>query len=175
MIILITGTPGTGKTAVSELLAKNTGTGILKISDFATDDVTEGAEGETRIVNIEKLESKIKGHISGRAIIEGHLSHLMRIGDLVVVLRTDPGVLERRLEKKGFDEKKIRENLEAEALDVCLIESLERHKNTFEIDTTDKRPEEVVGDILKIIDGRGEEFRPGKIDWSEIFFNVKVK
>ncbi len=170
MIMLITGTPGTGKTAVSELLAKNTGADVLKISDFATDDVTEGMEGETRIVNIEKLERKIKGHISGSAIIDGHLSHAMHLGDLVVVLRTDPRVLERRLEEKGFDREKIRENLEAEALDVCLVESLERHENVFEIDTTDKRPEEVADDILKIIDGRGEEFGPGKIDWSEILF-----
>ncbi len=170
MIILITGTPGTGKTTVSELLAKRTGADIVRISDFATDDVTEGMEGKTRIVDIEKLESKIKGHIPSNAVIDGHLSHRMHFGNFVIVLRTNPKVLEKRLEKKGFDRKKIQENLEAEALDVCLIESLERHKNVFEIDTTSKRPEGVVDGILKIIDGEGNDFRAGKIDWSELFF-----
>ena len=170
MIILITGTPGTGKTTVSELLAERIGAEIVHISDFATDDVIEGTEGETRIVDVGKLEQKIKNHIPNDAVIDGHLSSLMDIGDLVVVLRTEPRVLEVRLDKRGFDKKKIKENLEAEALDVCLIESLERHENTFEIDTTDRSPEGVVEDILKIIDGEGEDFRPGKIDWSEMFF-----
>lgn len=170
MIILITGTPGTGKTTVSELLAERTDADLIKISDFATNDVIEGLEGDTKIVNVEKLERKIKGHASGSTIIDGHLSSLMSIGDLVIVLRTNPKVLEKILEKKGFDREKILENLEAEALDVCLIESLERHKDVFEINTTEKRPEDAVDDILKIIDGEGEAFRPGKIDWSEIFF-----
>ncbi len=170
MIILITGTPGTGKTTVSELLAKRTGADIVRISDFATDDVTEGMEGETRIVDIEKLESKMKGHIPRNAVIDGHLSHFMHPGNFVIVLRTNPGVLEKRLEKKGFDRNKIRENLEAEALDVCLIESIERHKNVFEIDTTSKRPEDVVDDISKIMDGDSKDFKVGKIDWSELFF-----
>lgn len=170
MIILITGTPGTGKTTISELLAERTDADLIKISDFATNDVIEGLEGDTKIVNVEKLERKIKGHVSGSTIIDGHLSSLMSIGDLVIVLRTNPKVLEKRLEKKGFDREKTLENLEAEALDVCLIESLERHKDVFEINTTEKRPDDVVEDILKVIDGEGEAFRPGKIDWSEIFF-----
>jgi adenylate kinase len=170
MIILITGTPGTGKTTASKLLAERVGAEIVHITDFATDDVTEGMEGGTKIVDVEKLEQKIKNRITGDAVIDGHLSSHLGLGNLVIVLRTDPKVLESRLEEKGFDEKKIKENLEAEALDVCLIESMERHKAVFEIDTTDKNPEDVVEYILKIINGEGGEFIPGKIDWSEIFF-----
>jgi adenylate kinase len=42
---------------------------------------------------------------------------------LVIVLRTDNEVLYRRLEKRGYAEKKIRENVEAEIMQVVLDES----------------------------------------------------
>lgn len=170
MIILISGTPGTGKTTVSKILAKNTGRELIRISELASDDVTIRTEKDTKIVDVEKLKQKIKRRMSGSAVVDGHLSHLMDFGDLVIVLRTDPKVLKKRLIKKGFDKAKTRENLEAEALDVCLIESVERHKNVFEIDTTEKSPQDVAGDIIKIVEGNSENFKPGKIDWSEIFF-----
>ena len=170
MIISITGTPGTGKTTLAKLLGERLGSEVVHIAVFAMDEVVESIENGTKIVDERKLEEKIKNHITGDAIIDGHLSSSFSIGDIVIVLRTNPKVLEGRLKKKGFGDEKIKENLEAEALDVCLVESLERHKEVFEIDTTDREAQDVVEDVLKIIDGEGEAFRPGKIDWSEIVF-----
>jgi|Deesub1362A_J573_1020465.scaffolds.fasta_scaffold00105_95 adenylate kinase len=173
MIILLTGTPGTGKTTVSRLFSKKYGFRKISINDIATSEVCEGVEKGSRLVNIEKLSDKISQIVSGDAIIEGHLSHYLPYGDIVIVLRTRPDVLEKRLIKKGFDKDKIAENLEAEALDVCLIESIERHRKVYEIDTTKKKVPDVVADMKKILEGRWEEFVPGKIDWSENFFDVK--
>ncbi len=170
MIVLITGTPGTGKTAVSKSLAERTGYDLIRLSDLATDDVTIAVENGTKIVDVEKLTEQTTKKIRGDVIVEGHLSYHMKSGDVVIVLRTNPKVLENRLEKKGFGKEKVRENLEAEALDVCLVESIERHSNVFEVDTTDRKIGDVVYDTLRIIDGEGDEFRPGKIDWSEMFF-----
>ncbi len=170
MIILITGTPGTGKTTLAKLLGERLLSEVVHIAVFATGDVVKSMEKGTKIVDEQKLEERIKNHISGDAIIDGHLSSSFGIGDLVLVLRTNPKTLVGRLKKKGFGDEKIKENLEAEALDVCLIESLERHKDVFEIDTTDRRSDDVIEDVLRIIDGEGEEFKPGKIDWSEIVF-----
>ena len=77
-----------------------------------------------------------------------------------------------RLETRGYSEEKIKENVEAEALDVILVEAFEWCEEVFEINTTGKSIEEAGQDIEKIIEhilnGSEEElleYRPGSIDW----------
>jgi len=86
--------------------------------------------------------------------------------DAVVVLRCHPEELKKRLAKKGWSEKKMRENLEAEALDIVLERALEKHERVWEVETTGKEIKEVSEEVKKIID----EMPPpnyGKIDYSE--------
>ena len=45
--------------------------------------------------------------------------------DKIVVLRLRPDTLATRLSARGYSKEKIRENRDAEALDVCLIETVE--------------------------------------------------
>ena len=77
--------------------------------------------------------------------------------------------LKKRLEKRGWSEEKIKENVEAEALDVILCETVDIHseKNVFEIDTTDRQPQEVGRDVKYIMGGKVKNYKIGKIDWSE--------
>ena len=58
--------------------------------------------------------------------------------DLVIILRCRPDILKSRLVKRGYRGEKIQENVEAEALDVILVETLEIHPpgHILEIDTT---------------------------------------
>lgn len=171
MILLLTGTPGTGKSTVAKILSKRLGYRLIGFNEWINENARDAIVGrdekrETNIVDIGRVRGRLK-EIKGNAIIEGHLSHLLDIGDIVVVLRAHPKALEERL--RGFSDSKRKENKEAEALDVCLIETLENHdaSKVFEVDTTDKRPEKVAEVILKIVEGRGDEYKPGKIDWSE--------
>lgn len=170
MIIIITGTPGTGKTTTANFLSKKLNCNCIHISDIA-DEACIRTEGDSKIIDIKKLSKKIKKMIQGSAIVEGHLSHLLGIGDIGIVLRTHPKILKQRLLKHGFKGEKLRENLEAEALDVCLIESLERHKSVYEIDASEKTPSGVAEDILRILKGETDEYKTGKIDWSEEYFS----
>jgi len=172
MILIITGTPGTGKSTVAKLFSERYGFKLIEVNRFApAAAVGYDAERESVEVDVDKLFEKIKSLASGDVVIEGHLAHLLPFSNAtVVVLRCSPEVLRARLRKKGFVERKIQENLEAEALDVCLIESLEVHRNVYEVDTSELKPEEVVERIERILTGKGEEFKPGKIDWSEEFF-----
>lgn len=171
MIIIITGTPGTGKTTTANFLSRKISCKCIHIDDIA-DEACTGMEGNSKVIDVKKLSKKIKKIIQGDAIIEGHLSHLLGISGIVIVLRTNPKILKQHLVKQGFKGEKLRENLEAEALDACLIESLERHKSVYEIDTSHETPDTVAEEILKILKGETDEYKPGKIDWSEEYFSA---
>jgi len=84
---------------------------------------------------------------------------------VAIVLRTSPKVLKDRLAKRGYSEKKIRENLEAETLDVILVEAVEWCDQVHEIDTTQRSAEETADLVTKIIRGEAK-LPPGKIDWT---------
>ncbi len=167
MKILISGTPGTGKTSVSELLAKKLGYRLVRINDFAEEKgLVEGVDKirGSGIIDEVRLEAEV-GRISGDVVVEGHLAHLCK-GDVSVVLRTRPDDLEKRLSLRKWGKKKIHENVEAEMLDVILTEAVDVNENVVEVDTTGKSPEDVcciLSDMIK--KRRYDDFRPGKVSW----------
>jgi len=87
--------------------------------------------------------------------------------DVAIVLRCSPKVLESRLKRKGWPEKKVRENVEAEAVDVILIEALENVPDVCEIDTTEMTDGQVARAIERIVKGERQKYRVGNVDWSQ--------
>jgi adenylate kinase len=180
MLIGITGTPGTGKTSVSKFLERKRHWKIVHLNDLIKEEhlYTEiDEERDAVIADMELVRERLEEIINGREneviILESHLAHY--IADIVIILRVCPPELKMRLETRGYSEKKIRENIEAEALDVILIEAFEWCKKVFEIDTTGKSIEETGQDIEKIVDhilsGNEEElseYEPGSIDWIDL-------
>ena len=72
-------------------------------------------------VDVEKLNDSI---LSERfpeeyVFLDGHLSHFVDC-DIIIVLRCDPRKLSERLKARGYDERKVLENVQAEVLDVIL-------------------------------------------------------
>lgn len=167
MKIALTGTPGVGKTEVADELERK-GYKIIRIEEIA-DEFVAGydEERESKIVDEKKMNEYIKKIEEGDdiLIIEGHLSHLMDV-DGIIILRCHPEELKKRMESKKWKKKKIRENLEAEALDIILERALERHEKIWEIDTTLKKLSEVVDEVERIIKEMPSPFY-GKIDYSE--------
>jgi adenylate kinase len=163
MMYGITGTPGTGKTSVAEMLHSR-GYSVTHQKDTVGPYILEkDTERETLIIDEERWADEF---IPVEGFIEGHLVHLLPC-DAIIVLRCRPDVLEERLLTRNYSPEKIRENVEAEALDVILIETLElfETRQVYELDTTDKCVRECCDMIERFF--RGETPASyGDIDWS---------
>jgi len=180
MLIGLTGTPGTGKTSVSKFLEIKRHWKVIHLNEMIKEEhlYTEiDEERDAVIADMELVRQRLKEMINGKEneliILESHLAHY--IADIVIVLRLYPAELKIRLEERGYSEEKIRENIEAEALDVILVEAFEWCKNVFEINTTGKSIDETGQHIEKIVDhilsGSEEElldYKPGSIDWIDL-------
>ena len=173
MMIAISGVPGTGKTEISKLLSKKLNYKLVSINEFAEElDAFIGYDKkmESRILDMNKLKKEIK-KLKGNIILEGHTSHLFPV-DVVIVLRCNPEILKKRLEKRFPSNRlKVQENLEAEILGVITSEAIMNNKKVYEIDTSEKSVEQSVNDILKILKGKTDEFKIGKIDWLEKYYD----
>ncbi|HMA05059.1 MAG TPA: adenylate kinase family protein [Methanomicrobiales archaeon] len=159
----ITGTPGTGKSSAAEELARRRYP-VIHLSDTVGNyAIGRDPERDTTVIDEERWAREFT---PGEGFVEGHLAHLLPC-DLVVVLRCRPDLLLSRLRERGYREEKCRENAEAEALDVCLIETLERHASdhVLEIDTTPLGPAQVADLIEGFSRGRVPASH-GRIDWS---------
>jgi adenylate kinase len=172
MLVAISGTPGTGKTSVCEKLRED-GYEVVDLNKLAFETnsvVGTDTERDVDIVDTDALKEKVMELKNDLVFLDGHFSHLMGV-DLSIVLRCNPDELKKRLEAKNWNEKKVRENVEAEAVDAITVESVESDGNTLEIDTTGRTSAQTVEAVLKIVNGESEEFRVGQIDWSEVIMD----
>jgi len=167
MIICITGTPGTGKTAVARELAKLIGNAkvisinrLIKKIPYKIDK-----KRKTKVVDIKDLRKAVNKMVEANKvnIVEGHLSHFIN-SDFVIILRSNPVELRKRLKAKGWRKQKIEENVQAEILGVITAEV---SGNAFEIDTSHKKPKSVARLIKKILNNPKKymKYRPGRVDW----------
>ena len=146
-VIIVTGSVGTGKTALATKLAKKLNFQYLDVNDIIKKyDIAEGYDErrKTNIIDVRNLNiALIKEMINYRKteegiIIDSHLSHYLpkRHVDLCIVTKCNLKELESRLRNKKYFKDKIRENLDAEIFDVCLSESKEKGHKVLVVDTT---------------------------------------
>ncbi len=118
-MICITGTPGTGKTAIMNDLMKK---GYeAKEFDEISEECVSGMEGEERMVDEDCI-----GRLRQEGIYFGHLSHFAKC-DLVIVIRAHLRDVYSRLEKRGYSKEKIMENVECESIDLIGSEAAAIH------------------------------------------------
>lgn len=167
MLVAVTGTPGTGKSSACDVLARR-GYAVVDLDDAAREGGYVVGRDEARQsdeVDVDALRENLR--VPAKiAFLRSHYSHLMDV-NLAVVLRCRPSVLRKRLEARGWPPEKVRENVEAEAIDVITQEAADRLPLVFEVDTTSLDPEQTAEAILGILQGRTEGREPGSIDWSE--------
>lgn len=161
----MTGTPGVGKTSVASHVTSIDVVDVNSLADDCDAIVGYDAGRDTDEVDVERLVRAVKA-IRGDVLLEGHLSHLLNV-DLAIVLRCSPRVLRQRLAVKGWSEPKVTENIEAEAVDVILIEALNAVSVVCEIDTTDMSVEKAAAAVEEICAGESEKYPVGHVDWSQ--------
>lgn len=163
MMCGITGTPGTGKSVVADELARR-GHRVVHLVDTIQDYIIGVDETrDTQIVDIERWAAEFR-KIDG--FVEGHFAHLLPC-DRIVILRCRPDQLKQRLSLRKYRPPKISENVEAEALDVCLVETVEMYDPLciIELDTTDRDPSYCAEIIEQFVAGKVPAGF-GSIDWS---------
>lgn len=171
MRVAVTGTPGTGKTTVTEELSSDIRVVHLNECIEDNDALVQDIDTErlSKIVDLPAVDDVFAN--KDTILIESHLAHHFDV-DVIIVLRCHPTELERRLQKRGMGTNKISENMEAEALDVILIETLEKHdsEKIFEIDTSEQSITAVAEQIDSVIAGHREP-QFGLVDYSSYFLN----
>jgi adenylate kinase len=182
-IILISGTPTTGKTSVANELNKLYKYYVFSLSEIVISknlysEVDE--ERDTKVIDEIKLQDYILSQINQLdenteyIIIEGHYADIIDHPNIIsgIVLRCHPEILEKRLEERKYSKKKIMENLNAELVGDSASFMLEKQAELgkdifFEIDVTDQTIEEMATLINSIIYSPQDhkEFQLGKISW----------
>ncbi|KAI9891291.1 MAG: hypothetical protein M1814_002804 [Vezdaea aestivalis] len=138
--IVVTGTPGVGKSSHCQRLADVSGLKHLPLSDIAKErDCHDSYDNElkTLVVDEDKLLDSIESEVKdGGYIIDWHACDLFPESwvDLVIVLRTESNHLYDRLEQRGYSGKKLEQNIDSEIMQVLLEEARESYDQKIVIE-----------------------------------------
>jgi adenylate kinase len=179
LIAALTGTPGTGKTSIGRGLAKH-GFEVVDLGALVErKGLHEGPDPErdAKVVDPRRLSDFLQAALresrQRRAdlLLEGHLSHLVKGVEVAVVVRCHPAKLAERLRARGYAEPKVRENAEAEALDVFTIEASEEVAHVLEVDTTDLTADAAAALVARLLKDRDPEawtaHQAGTVSWGD--------
>ncbi|WWD08807.1 hypothetical protein V865_006920 [Kwoniella europaea PYCC6329] len=174
-IILITGTPGTGKTLHSQLVQQEMSESEIPMKHLNIGDIVkeqgfhEGWDEEWKcwIVDEERLLDYLEGVVNPQDgpsqtgfILDHHDPSLFpeRWVDLAVVLTCDNSVLHERLTARNYPPNKITENVTAEIMQTCLSETRESYDEEIivELQSMGQVDNEVEENVERIVEWIGQ-------------------
>lgn len=132
-VIVITGTPGVGKSTLAVFLQKKFGWRRLDLHKYYS-QLSDGYNKKKKcydlsLPKLKKMVLAVRDRDTTPLIIDSHVAHHLpsKIVDLCVVLtQSNLKKLKKRLEQRGYRKSKVRENLDAEIMQVCLAEAREK-------------------------------------------------
>ncbi|XP_068740237.1 adenylate kinase isoenzyme 6-like [Montipora capricornis] len=132
--ILVTGTPGTGKTVLCTELTQRTGFNYINVGDLAKEnDLYDGWDEQycCHVLDEDKVVDELEDQMcEGGNIVDYHGCDFFpeRWFDIVFVLRTNNTTLYERLEHRGYNGKKLSENVECEIMQTILEEARDSYR-----------------------------------------------
>ena len=157
--VIITGTPGTGKTTVTKLLSEkgwisfDITSYVKERSLFLGYDIVR----DSLIIDEDLLQKELvkEAEKHEMVILDGHTATLIdnEFVKKCFILKVDLEVLNERLRIRNYSEAKVSENLQAEIMESCLTEAYDAYdsEKVHTIETTALTPEEVVSLIISIL------------------------
>ena len=182
ILILITGTPGVGKSILASKLSKKLDCQQVDISTLVrTKELYTRVDKKRRTLvaderRLTSAVSKIIHENKNRCLVIS--THFLggylptRQVKYCFVLRLHPEKLRKRLASRRWSPSKIRENVEAELIGVCQFEAvaLLGRKRVHEIDTTGKSSNRVLREVSNLVDGKKKDIgNAGVVDWLETY------
>ena len=168
--LALTGTPGTGKSTVAQMLSSD-GYEVITVESLAEQ---YGLSGEidpsdgVRVIDTGALHDVLapawESSPDGVVVVDGHLSHHLPC-DAVAVLRCSPEIIESRLVSRGYSADKVQANYEWELLGGAWNER-EGDAPWCEFDTSHSGVNSVVDSLADWIADGFKPASPGSvIDW----------
>nr|MDO8088937.1 adenylate kinase family protein [Candidatus Sigynarchaeum springense] len=179
-ILVISGTPGVGKSSIAKALAPTIHAEVLTIGELVAARhlfETWDEDRSTHVVDEERAREALRNEIERARVrndiewfvIEGLMADVVADEcDLAIVLRLDPRIVKTRLQQRGYGPAKVAENVQSELLGTCTYHMREARGNDFlDLDTTGKSVAEIAGIIHRIVQGLENKatYRPGLVDW----------
>lgn len=179
--IAITGTPGCGKSSVTELAVAKAGTGGWQVAVISDKELAEnaGCLGEidesdgARPIDVEGLTSILTENWAqapkNDTLVDGHLSHLLPV-DAIVIIRCNPDILATRMQQRDWPQSKIEENAEWELLGSAWSDASEwRNTPVLELDSSANSVEALFTQIYTWVrDGFKPDTPEQRIDWISV-------
>lgn len=155
--ILITGTPGTGKTQTSIAAAEATGLKHISVGDLAKQhDCYECRDDafDTNILDDDKILDVMEPIMAeGGCIVDFHSAELFpeRWFDLVLVLRANTDVLYDRLVARNYNELKRNENMECEIMGEVWEEARASYNPEIVVELQSNTIDELESNVSRVV------------------------
>ncbi|PIK50582.1 putative adenylate kinase isoenzyme 6 [Apostichopus japonicus] len=156
--ILITGTPGTGKSTLGQELAQRLSLTYLNVGDVAKEkELYEEWDEEYNcpVLDEDRLIDELEDTVSaGGCIVDYHSCEFFpeRWFDFIYVLRAATATLYERLERRGYSGRKLDENIQCEIFETILEEAKESYLPSIVMEMQSNTPQDMEQNMEKITD-----------------------